>query len=101
MTQLPASNHPIAINTSLSKYCKLIFMLSSNPPFSANVCLHSSSKCTFFSSPCERKNYSSVLHLEVWGDISVALVVLKDYLTCALVALKDNFSVTDAATGHE
>lgn len=75
-------------------------MLSSNPPFSANVCLHSSSKCTFFL-PSERKNYSSVLHLEVWEDISVALVVLKDDLTCALVALKDNLSVTDAATGNE
>lgn len=50
------------------------------------MCLHSSSKCTFFFS-CERKNYSSVLHLEVWEDISLALV-----------ALKDNFLVTYAAT---
>lgn len=39
-----------------------------------------------FFSP-ERKNYNSVLHREVWEDISVALV-----------ALKDNFLVTYAAT---
>lgn len=68
MTQLPVSNHPIAINMSLSIYCKLIFMLSSNPPFRANVCLRSSSKCTFFFFPSERENYSSVLYLEAWED---------------------------------
>lgn len=77
-------------------------MLSSNPPFSANVCPHSSSKCTIFFSPLhERKNDSSVLHLEVWEDISVACVVLKDDLTGALVAWKDDFSATEAAAGDE
>lgn len=49
----------------------------------------------------ERENYSSVLHLDIWEDTSVALVALKDNLTFALVALKDNFSVTDAATSNE
>lgn len=90
MTQLPVSNHPIAINMSLSKYCKLIFMLSSNPLFGANVCLHSSSKCTFF--------------FPVKGKIIVQFFILrhgKILLTGALVALKHNFPVTDAATSNE
>lgn len=91
MTQLPVSNHPIAINMSLSIYCKLIFMLSSNPPFRANVCLRSSSKCTFFFSP-------------VKGKIIVQFFILrhgKILLMGALVALKHNFPVTDSATSNE
>lgn len=38
----------------------------------------------------ERENYSSVPHREVW-----------EYISLAFVALKDNFPVTDAATGNE